>query len=162
MGLMMNLGVRKNGTLSVIGRLSRSGFIRRKEESHRDAIIATQTKRKAADPEERVSHLSGGNQQKVLLGRWLLVDSEVLFLDDPTRGVDVGAKEDIYVLIEELADRGKGVIMVSSELAELLRCCDRILVMNRGKMAGCVDARTTSQEEMMQLAAGSSNKRSDH
>ncbi|MBT5708049.1 sugar ABC transporter ATP-binding protein [Verrucomicrobia bacterium] len=161
MGLMMNMGVRENATLSVIGRLSRSGFILKGEESQRDAMIAIQTKRKALDPEERVSHLSGGNQQKVLLGRWLLVDPEVLFLDDPTRGVDVGAKEDIYALIEKLVERGKGVIMVSSELSELLRCCDRILVMNQGEIAGTVDARVTSQEEIMHLAAGSHNEGSD-
>ena len=86
------------------------------------------------------------------------VDPEVLFLDDPTRGVDVGAKEDIYELIEDLAKAGKGVLMVSSELPELLRCCDRVLVMNQGRMAGEVDARATSQEEIMHLAAATSSQ----
>ena len=101
-----------------------------------------------------VSTLSGGNQQKVLLGRWLMVDPQLLFLDDPTRGVDVGAKEDIYGIIEALAASGKGVIMVSSELPELLRCCDRILVMNAGRAGGILDADTASQETIMRLAAG--------
>ena len=79
----------------------------------------------------------------------------MLFLDDPTRGVDVGAKEDIYALIESLAANGKAVLMVSSELPELLRCCDRILVMNNGRSMGILDARTTSQERIMSLAAES-------
>jgi len=88
-----------------------------------------------------------------LLGRWLLVDPDVLFLDDPTRGVDIGAKEDIYALIEQTAAADKAVLMVSSELPELLRCCDRIMVMNQGRPVAEVDARNTTQEAIMHLAA---------
>ena len=97
--------------------------------------------------------LSGGNQQKVIIGRWLLTKPEVLLLDEPTRGIDVGAKYEIYELIINLAKEGKGVVMVSSEMPELLGVCDRILVMSGGLLAGEVDARNTSQEEILTLAA---------
>ena len=100
-----------------------------------------------------IQSLSGGNQQKVLIGRWLANDPEVLILDEPTRGIDVGAKYEIYQLIIDLANRGKTVLMVSSEMPELLGVCDRILVMSGGRLAGEVDAKTTSQEEIMRLAA---------
>ena len=101
----------------------------------------------------KIGTLSGGNQQKVILGRWLLTSPEVLLLDEPTRGIDVGAKYEIYQLIIDLAARGKCVIMVSSEMPELLGVCDRIIVMSGGRLAGEVDAKSTSQEEIMTLAA---------
>ena len=101
----------------------------------------------------QIRSLSGGNQQKVIIGRWLLTTPEVLLLDEPTRGIDVGAKYEIYQLILDLAKEGKGVIMVSSEMPELLGICDRILVMSNGILAGEVDARSTSQEEILTLAA---------
>lgn len=97
--------------------------------------------------------LSGGNQQKVILGRWLLTDPEVLLLDEPTRGVDVGAKSEIYALIAELAGRGKGVIMVSSEMPELIGTCDRILVISGGRIAGELVRGAYSEQELMSLAA---------
>jgi methyl-galactoside transport system ATP-binding protein len=97
--------------------------------------------------------LSGGNQQKVILGRWLLTEPEVLLLDEPTRGVDVGAKSEIYALIAELAGRGKGVIMVSSEMPELIGTCDRILVVSGGRIAGELVRGAYSEQELMSLAA---------
>ena len=100
----------------------------------------------------QIRSLSGGNQQKVILGRWLLTSPDVLLLDEPTRGIDVGAKFEIYQLIIELASKGKAVIMVSSEMPELLGVCNRILVMSGGRVAGEVKANTTSQEEIMKLA----------
>ena len=100
-----------------------------------------------------IRSLSGGNQQKVIIGRWLLTKPEVLLLDEPTRGIDVGAKYEIYQLIIDLAKEDKGVIMVSSEMPELLGVCDRILVMSGGLVAGEVDAKKTSQEEILTLAA---------
>lgn len=108
---------------------------------------------KTPSQETKIRSLSGGNQQKVILGRWLLTEPEVLLLDEPTRGIDVGAKYEIYQLIIDLANKGKAVIMVSSEMPELLGVCDRILVMSGGRLAGEVDARTTTQEEIMTLAA---------
>ena len=108
---------------------------------------------KTPNQKTQIRSLSGGNQQKVILARWLLTDPEVLLLDEPTRGIDVGAKYEIYQLILNLAKEGKTVIMVSSEMPELLGVCDRILVMSGGQLAGEVDARTTTQEEIMTLAA---------
>ena len=108
---------------------------------------------KTPSQDTKIRSLSGGNQQKVIIGRWLLTDPEVLLLDEPTRGIDVGAKYEIYQLILDLANKGKTVIMVSSEMPELLGVCDRIVVMSGGRVAGEVDARNTSQEEIMTLAA---------
>ena len=101
----------------------------------------------------KIRSLSGGNQQKVILGRWLLTDPDVLLLDEPTRGIDVGAKYEIYTLIHSLAARGRGVIVVSSEMPELLGICDRILVMSGGRVAGELSAEEATQEEIMRLAA---------
>lgn len=101
----------------------------------------------------QIRSLSGGNQQKVIIGRWLLTKPEVLLLDEPTRGIDVGAKYEIYQLMIDLAKEEKGIIMVSSEMPELLGVCDRILVMSGGQVAGEVDAKNTSQEEILTLAA---------
>ena len=101
----------------------------------------------------QIRSLSGGNQQKVIIGRWLLTKPEILLLDEPTRGIDVGAKYEIYQLIINLANEGKGVVMVSSEMPELLGVCDRIIVMSGGQVAGEVDAASTSQEEILTLAA---------
>ena len=101
----------------------------------------------------KIRTLSGGNQQKVILGRWLLTEPEILLLDEPTRGIDVGAKYEIYQLILSLANKGKTVIMVSSEMPELFGICDRILVMSGGRLAGEVNTADSSQEEIMSLAA---------
>lgn len=101
----------------------------------------------------KINSLSGGNQQKVLFGRWLLTEPDILLLDEPTRGIDVGAKYEIYQLMVDLAKQGKSIIMVSSELPELLGVCDRILVMSGGYLAGSVNAAETCQEEIMTLAA---------
>ena len=108
---------------------------------------------KTPTQETKIRSLSGGNQQKVILGRWLLTEPEVLLLDEPTRGIDVGAKYEIYQLIIELAQKGKIVMVVSLEMPELLGICDRILVMSNGQLAGEVDAKETTQEEIMTLAA---------
>jgi ABC-type sugar transport system ATPase subunit len=99
-----------------------------------------------------VGNLSGGNQQKVLLARCLLANPDLIFLDEPTRGIDVGAKQDIYHIIEQLASQGKGIVLVSSELPELLRCCDRILVMREGRMAALLEAERATQEQILTLA----------
>lgn len=100
-----------------------------------------------------IRSLSGGNQQKVILGRWLLTEPEILMLDEPTRGIDVGAKYEIYQLIIDLAKRDKGIIMISSEMPELLGITDRILVMSNGRVAGIVDTKEINQEEILRLAA---------
>ena len=101
----------------------------------------------------QIGSLSGGNQQKVVIGRWLLTKPDILMLDEPTRGIDVGAKFEIYQLINDLAVEGKSIIMISSEMPELLGVSDRILVMSNGRVAGIVNTRETSQEEILHLAA---------
>ena len=108
---------------------------------------------KTPSQKTKISTLSGGNQQKVILGRWLLAKPKVLLLDEPTRGIDVGAKYEIYKLIVELAESGKGIILVSSEMAELIGICDRILVMSGGRIAGEVKKDEFTQERIMSLAA---------
>ena len=101
----------------------------------------------------QIGTLSGGNQQKVILGRWLLTEPDVLMLDEPTRGIDVGAKYEIYQLMIELAKKDKGIIMISSEMPELLGVTDRILVMSNGRVAGIVNTKETTQEEILALSA---------
>ncbi len=101
----------------------------------------------------QIGSLSGGNQQKVIIGRWLLTQPEILMLDEPTRGIDVGAKFEIYQLIAELAKKGKGIIIISSEMPELLGITDRILVMSNGLVSGIVDTKTTTQSEILRLAS---------
>ena len=108
---------------------------------------------KTASEKTKIQTLSGGNQQKVILSRWLLTDPTVLLLDEPTRGIDVGAKYEIYKLIRELSREGRGVIMISSEMPELIGMCDRILVMSGGKVAGELQAQDVTQEKIMALAA---------
>ena len=108
---------------------------------------------KTPSQKTRIGSLSGGNQQKVILGRWLLTKPEILMLDEPTRGIDIGAKFEIYQLIGELAAQGKAVIIISSEMPELLGVTDRILVMSAGKVAGIVETAKTNQEEILQLSA---------
>lgn len=108
---------------------------------------------KTPNNKTRIMSLSGGNQQKVIIGRWLLTEPEVLLLDEPTRGIDVGAKYDIYQLMIDLAAKGKGIIMVSSEMPELLGITDRILVMSNGRLAGIVNTNETSQEEILRLSS---------
>jgi methyl-galactoside transport system ATP-binding protein len=107
---------------------------------------------KAPSPRTPMGDLSGGNQQKVIFGRWLLTDPEILILDEPTRGIDVGAKFEIYTIIAELAARGTSILLVSSDMPELLGMSDRILVMCEGRVTGIVDGRTASQEQIMTLA----------
>ena len=111
---------------------------------------------KTPNQQQKIRNLSGGNQQKVIFGRWLLTNPDVLLLDDPTRGIDVGAKYEIYELIQQLAKQGKSIIMVSSEMAELLGTCNRILVMSAGQIAGeyvPTDDGKVDQEKILELAA---------
>jgi ABC-type sugar transport system ATPase subunit len=151
-GLMMNMSVQENATLAVLGRVARLGFLRGARERGELHAVARQLALHCPSLAAPVSGLSGGNQQKVLLARWLLLNPQVLFLDDPTRGIDVGAKQDVYRIVAELAAAGKGVILVSSELPELLRCCHRILVLREGRATAMFDAREATQEKIMASA----------
>ena len=124
------------------------------KDMHKDTQWVIDSMRvKTPSQKTRIGSLSGGNQQKVIIGRWLLTGPEILMLDEPTRGIDVGAKFEIYQLIVELAKRNKGVIIISSEMPELMGITDRIVVMSAGRVAGIVDTAKTSQEEILQLSA---------
>ncbi len=152
-GIFSILDIKENTVISSLKKHRRGIYLSDKS-MRRDtqwSIDAMRTKTPSQDTKIRA--LSGGNQQKVIIGRWLLTKPEVLLLDEPTRGIDVGAKYEIYQLILDLANQGKTVLMVSSEMPELLGVCDRILVMSGGRLAGEVDARQTTQEEIMTLAA---------
>lgn len=151
-GLMPQMSVRENATLSVLPRLGRGGWIRASREDELFGPSARRLNLKCASPAAPVSTLSGGNQQKALLARGLLTGPDVLFLDDPARGVDVAAKEDIYRLIQELAANGTGILLASSELPELLRCADRILVLNDGAVAAEFTIQEATQEKILAAA----------
>ncbi len=151
LGLVLEEPIRFNTTLANLEAVSSSGVLNRNEETrvaeqYREAL-ATRT----PSVFQRVVNLSGGNQQKVVLAKWLFTAPEVLILDEPTRGIDVGAKYEIYTIINDLASQGKGVVMISSEMPELLGMCDRIYVMNEGALVGELAAAEASQERIMSL-----------
>ena len=153
-GIFGILNIRENTVISSLKKHKRAGFYLSDKSMEKDTAWAIDAMHiKTPSQKTKIRSLSGGNQQKVILGRWLLTEPEVLMLDEPTRGIDVGAKYEIYQLIIDLANKGKVVLMVSSEMPELLGVCDRILVMSGGKLAGEVDAKNTTQEEIMSLAA---------
>ena len=152
-GIFGILNIRENTVISSLKRHKKGFYLSEKsmKEDTQKYIDALRTK--TPSQETKIRALSGGNQQKVILGRWLLTDPEVLLLDEPTRGIDVGAKYEIYQLIIDLANRGKVVIVVSSEMPELLGICDRIMVMSGGRLAGEIDAEEATQELIMTYAA---------
>ena len=152
-GIFGILNIRENTTVSSLNKCRWGPFISKKKQQKSTDWCIQAMRVKTPDQETKIRSLSGGNQQKVILGRWLLTEPTVLLLDEPTRGIDVGAKYEIYQLIIDLAEKGKTVLMVSSEMPELLGVCDRILVMSGGRLAGEVDAATATQEQIMALAA---------
>lgn len=152
-GIFGILNIRENTVISSLKKDKIGPFLSQKKMVDATKWCIESMHVKTPTQETKIRSLSGGNQQKVILGRWLLTDPTVLLLDEPTRGIDVGAKYEIYQLILNLANEGRTVIMVSSEMPELLGVCDRILVMSGGRLAGQVDAKTTNQEEIMALAA---------
>ncbi len=152
-GIFGILNIRENTTISSLKNYRVGPFLSKKKMKEATDWCINSMRVKTPNQETKIRSLSGGNQQKVILGRWLLTEPTVLLLDEPTRGIDVGAKYEIYQLIIDLANKGKTVIMVSSEMPELLGVCDRILVMSGGRLSGEVDAKTATQEQIMALAA---------
>jgi ribose transport system ATP-binding protein len=151
-GLMPRMSLIENSTFPVLHRMQFLSFIRKDTEHRETASVHARLRLKAASANAPVSTLSGGGQQKVLLSRWLLADPDVLFLDDPARGIDIGAKQDIYEVLDQLSAAGKGIILVSSELPELLRCSDRIIVLRDGQITGTLNREEATQERIMSLA----------
>jgi monosaccharide-transporting ATPase len=152
-GIVPNLSVRENICLAALPRLSRFGVVTRSKQDEIVEFFMRRLKIKAASPEQRVSELSGGNQQKVLLARWMCLNPKVMLLDDPTRGIDIGAKAEVQGLIDELARQGLGVLLISSELDELIEGCDRLIVLKEGRVAGQVTADDLEESNVMQILA---------
>jgi ABC-type sugar transport system ATPase subunit len=152
-GLVLGRSVLENFSLASLDRLSRAGFVDSGRERAAFDRHAGQLRIRVPHAGERAGNLSGGNQQKVVLARWLQRDCEVLLFDEPTRGIDVGARQEIYLLMNDLAARGKAVVMVSSDLPEVLGMADRILVMHDGRLTGeIVNGPDVTQEQVMRLA----------
>jgi len=146
--------VKENSTLASLRRIARLGVIDKNEEIKRADRYAKELRTKTPSLEQRVGNLSGGNQQKVVLAKWLLTTPKVLFLDEPTRGIDVGAKVEIYNIMNDLVDQGVCVVMVSSELPEVLGMSDRILVIHEGRVTGSLPRAEATQERVMHHATG--------
>lgn len=148
-GLVLSNPIRVNTTLAKMEKVSSHGIIDRDREYGAAQEYKEKLNTKCPTVEQNVGNLSGGNQQKVLLSKWMFAEPNVLILDEPTRGIDVGAKYEIYCIINSLVTAGKSVIMISSELPEILGMCDRIYVMNEGRMVGELDREEASQEVIM-------------
>jgi monosaccharide-transporting ATPase len=154
-GIIPDLSVRDNIALAVLPRVSRGGII---SDARIDSLVETFMRRlqiKASSPDQKVRELSGGNQQKVLLARWLATEPKVFLLDEPTRGIDVGAKREVQGLIDELADQGLAVVLVSSEMDELVEGSDRIVVLHDGVVSGELDGDRLTSAELLRALAGS-------
>jgi len=148
-GLIVPDSIKHNFTLARPQFISRRGILDKDLEVHKAKDLRAKLGVKTPTVEQLVANLSGGNQQKVLVGKWIFAEPDVLLLDEPTRGVDVGAKYEIYQIINDLVSQGKAVLMISSELPEILGMCDRIYVMNEGHMIAELDAAQASQETIM-------------
>lgn len=153
-GIFPVLSVHENGAIANLDRYMTPYLLlnEKKKQTETNKMIE-KLRTKTPNTKALIMNLSGGNQQKVLLARWLLTEPEILLLDEPTRGIDVGAKFEIYSIIADLARQGKSIIMISSEMPELLGMSDRIMVMSEGKMTGILDGETASEETIMRLAA---------
>jgi len=156
-GLCLGLACTWNITLAALGLIGMSRIIRPRKELTTAEKLGKQLVIKWSSPESRADTLSGGNQQKLLIARWLLAQARFLIFDEPTRGIDVGAKYEVYTLLNKLAEQGKAILFISSELPELFGVTDRILVMRRGRLVGNLKTSETTQEEVMHLAAVETN-----
>ena len=151
LGLILDETIRRNTILANLGGVARRGIVDETRETEVAETYRRQLRIRTPSVFQKVMNLSGGNQQKVVLAKWLFTDPDVLILDEPTRGIDVGAKYEIYSIINDLSAAGKGVVMISSEMPELLDMCDRIYVMNEGRFVGELTADQASQEAIMSL-----------
>lgn len=158
-GIIPHLSVKENLTIALLPKISKFGFVNKKEQDRIVKQYIERLKIKTPTPEQAICNLSGGNQQKVLLARWMCMNPKLIIMDEPTRGIDVGAKAEIEQLIQELSDNGISVLMISSEIAELERNCDRIVVMREGKKIGELVGDSISYEKVMEtIAKGSSRE----
>lgn len=151
-GLVLKKNIAENSTLSCLTNYCQGPFVNKKKEKKVTQEYVEMLKTKTPGIDQYVINLSGGNQQKVVIAKWLICDSDILIFDEPTRGIDVGAKQEIYELMNRLAANGKSIIMISSEMTEILRMSDRILVMCEGRITGELDIQDATQQKIMQLA----------
>jgi ribose transport system ATP-binding protein len=153
LGLLLEQDVNANIGLSALGQRFQSfGFVRDRAMRERSGQLVSTLRIRTPSVDQTARNLSGGNQQKVVIAKWLAKDCDVLVFDEPTRGIDVGAKEEIYALLNELAGQGKSIIMISSELPEVLRMSHRVVVMSEGRVTGELSAGEATQESVMHLA----------
>jgi len=157
-GLVLEMAVRENMSLASLGRDQNKGFLNHRREEDISREMVAEMKIKTPSDLQEVQYLSGGNQQKVVLGKWLAMKPRVLFLDEPTRGIDVGAKQDIYKLMEKLAEEGVAILFVSSEMEEIIGMSDRAIVMHEGKLTGTLMRDELTEESVMRLATGTRTK----
>lgn len=154
-GLVMSMNARENMSLVILKKIAYMGLvINKKEENKKAKEKFEMLKIKAQSMMQKVNNLSGGNQQKVILAKWILAMPDILILDEPTRGIDVGAKMEIYTLITKMAEAGKTIILISSEMEEILGLCDNIVVLHEGRVSGNIAGREATQDKILRLAAG--------
>jgi len=151
-GLIQGMGIGANMALGALRRFIRRGLLSLRGEREATREMGTRVRLKSSGLAAPIGSLSGGNQQKVVIGKALLTEPRILLLDEPSRGIDVGAKADIFALLSDLAADGRGVLFATSEIGEVLHACDRILVMSRGELVAELDPRTTTREQLMALA----------
>ncbi|MEK5164989.1 sugar ABC transporter ATP-binding protein [Paenibacillus sp. FSL R5-0527] len=153
-GILPVLSVHENGAIANLRRYVKPyGLLDERRKKSEVNQMVEKLRTKTPSPKTLIMNLSGGNQQKVLLARWLLTEPDILLLDEPTRGIDVGAKYEIYTIIADLAQQGKSIIMISSEMPELLGMSDRVMVMSEGRLTGILDGDKATEQEVMRLAA---------
>jgi ribose transport system ATP-binding protein len=157
-GIIPNLSVRENISLAALPRLSRGGLVSQAKQDEIVRFFMERLRIKASGPDQKVSDLSGGNQQKVLLARWLCLNPKVLLLDEPTRGIDVGAKTEVQALIDELAGDGLGVLLISSDLEELIEGSDRVVVLKDGRVVGHLAEGEVTEEGLLGTLASASQE----
>ena len=149
---MLLKSVTENSAIASMDHYIQHGWINDKKMAEVSAEANAKLRTKTPSMDQLLKNLSGGNQQKVIIARWLMKDSDIFIFDEPTRGIDVGAKSEMYALMEDLASKGKSVIMISSELAEIQRLSDRVIVMCEGRITGELDIADATQEEIMKYA----------
>ena len=152
-GALLELDIRSNTSMAILERLSRFFTVNKKEEKQMAEHYKAALRIKTPTIEQKIKNLSGGNQQKVIIARWLASEADLIIFDEPTRGIDVGAKSEIYALVNSLVENGKAVMMISSEMEEVMGMSDRIVVLCDGKMSGTLDRKDFNQETIMGLAS---------
>jgi ribose transport system ATP-binding protein len=153
-GLFLNLSVKNNINAAIIDRLARNMFLPSKKEAGNASEYVCKLNIKVSNMSQEINSLSGGNQQKAMIGKWLSTNPTVIFMDEPTRGIDVGAKSEIHAMLRRLSDDGIGVIIISSELPEIIGMCDRVIVMHEGRVTGEVKGGEITEKNIIVLASG--------